>query len=55
MGKTFFSKDGSYGDAAGLIVIDTTNWTIEDWNYVNDGINDIYGNALRWLDKKDKA
>jgi hypothetical protein len=54
MGKTFFSKDGSHGDAAGLIVIDTTNWTEKDWDYVDDGTSDIYGNALRWLDKKDK-
>ena len=26
---TFFATDGSYGDAVGLEIIDTTNWTDE--------------------------
>ena len=55
MSKTFFSKDSSYGDATDLVIIDTKDWTEEDRDYVDDGTSDIYGNALRWLDKKGKA
>ena len=31
MGKTYFALDGSYGDAEGMVVIDTSNWTDEQW------------------------
>ena len=34
MGLTYFAADGSFGDAAGLIVLDTTNWDQEDWDHV---------------------
>ena len=28
----YFANDGSYGDAEGIVVVDVTNWTDEDWN-----------------------
>jgi len=31
---TFFSLDGSYGDANNLFVTDTTQWTLEDWEEI---------------------
>jgi len=49
--KTFFSKDSSYGDATDLVIVDTSDWTDEDWDEVDSG-SDIYGNALRMVEKK---
>lgn len=34
MSKVYFAADGSYGTAAGLIVIDTADWTQDDWDSV---------------------
>jgi hypothetical protein len=31
MSKTYFAADGKYGDAENLIVIDTTDWTDDEW------------------------
>ena len=31
---TYFAKDGSYGDASGLEIVDTSDWTQEDWDYL---------------------
>ena len=28
---TYFAEDGSFGDARGLVVLDTSNLTEEDW------------------------
>lgn len=36
---TYFAMDGNYGDAAGLTVVDTTDWTDDDFqmlDYVSD-------------------
>lgn len=35
MGLTYFAADGSYGDAAGLVVIDTSDWDQDDWDHVD--------------------
>ncbi len=51
--KTYFSKDSSYGDATDLIIIDTSDWSDQDWSEVDCG-SDIYGNALKMLAKKGK-
>ena len=34
MGMTFFSRDGSYGNVAGLTVLDTYHWSDSDWERV---------------------
>jgi len=34
MGTSYFAADGSYGDAAGIVVIDTTTWDEEDWDTI---------------------
>lgn len=31
---TFFTDEGGFGNAKGLIRIDTTNWTEEDWTEI---------------------
>ena len=34
MSSTYFAGDGSYGDAESLIIIDTSDWTDDDWDMV---------------------
>ena len=34
MALTYFAADGSYGDANGLVIIDTRAWSPEDWSAV---------------------
>lgn len=36
---TYFAADGSWGDASGLTIIDTTAWTDEDYEKL-DGASD---------------
>lgn len=31
---TYFAMDGNYGDAHGLVVIDTSTWTDSDWDEI---------------------
>ena len=32
----YFAMDGNFGDAHGLVIIDTHEWTEEDWDAVED-------------------
>lgn len=32
---TYFAADGSYGDARGMYVVDTTEWTEYEWNMID--------------------
>jgi hypothetical protein len=34
--NTYFAEDGAYGNATGLVIIDTENWTTEDWDLMDD-------------------
>lgn len=33
--NTYFATDGSYGDAEGLVLLDTSEWSDEKWEEVN--------------------
>jgi hypothetical protein len=35
----YFAVDGNYGDASSLTIIDTTDWTDEDFSYI-EGVRD---------------
>lgn len=35
MALTYFAADGSYGDAHGLIILDTRGWGNDDWNKID--------------------
>lgn len=35
----YFAADGNYGDASGLIVVDTSNWTEEDWVLIDEAFD----------------
>lgn len=32
----YFAQDGNYGSATELIIVDTTNWTEDDWLLIED-------------------
>lgn len=36
MSGTYFAKDGSYGDATGLVIVDTSKWTEEQWQMIEE-------------------
>ena len=36
MALTYFANDGSYGDAAGLVILDTRAWNQEQWDAVEN-------------------
>ena len=33
---SYFAIDGSYGDAEGMVVADTLEWTDEEWNLIHE-------------------
>lgn len=32
--RTYFTSDGSYGEAKGLVILPTENWTDKEWEEV---------------------
>jgi len=38
---TFFSTDGSFGAASGMVMIDTRAWSNEDWLEVENATDDV--------------
>lgn len=40
MSKMFFARDESYGDAEGIIILDTSDWTQEHHDYMSDALSD---------------
>ena len=43
MSKDWFTYDGTYGSTDDLLILDTANWTAEDWQDIAD-----CGDAERW-------
>lgn len=41
MSLTYFAADGNYGDANGIVIIDTTNWTDADWDVLEQQTDNI--------------
>jgi len=35
----YFAADGNYGDAANLVVVDTGDWTADDWADIDFAID----------------
>jgi hypothetical protein len=33
---TYFALDGNYGEAQGMVVIDTTKWSEDDWTQIEE-------------------
>jgi len=40
MSNHYFASDGNYGDAEGLVVIDTTSWTADEWDIIENTPDD---------------
>jgi len=36
----YFAADGNYGDASGLVVVDTSEWTEADWVRIDEAMDD---------------
>ena len=36
MALTYFAGDGSYGDASGLVIIDTRAWNNDQWDSIEN-------------------
>jgi hypothetical protein len=34
--STYFALDGNYGEAQGMVVIDTTKWSEDDWTQIEN-------------------
>lgn len=34
--NTYFAEDGAYGNASGMVIIDTEDWTVEDWDLIDN-------------------
>ena len=45
MALTYFAGDGSYGDASGLVILDTRAWNNEQWDRV-EGVSDYERAAM---------
>lgn len=44
---TYFAVDGSYGDANNILVVDTTDWTEDDWNKVAEAGDNYIAQTAR--------
>lgn len=33
---TYFASDGNFGDAEGMVMVDTTDWTEEEWEIIEN-------------------
>lgn len=52
--ETYFANDGSYGDASGIVIIDTDKWTEFEWGlfeHVSDYLRTELAEDIRdWHD-----
>lgn len=40
MSNSYFAMDGSYGDAEEILIVDTDQWTEDDWDSVHNASDD---------------
>lgn len=33
---SYFGKDGNYGDAENIVIVDTSDWTEDDWQMIDE-------------------
>ena len=53
MSGIYFASDGSYGPAAGLVVLDTTWWSDDDWEDIRK-VSDDQRVAVAWAIAREK-
>ena len=39
MGKHYFAQDGNYGSAEGLVLVDTDQWTEQDFELIDESLD----------------
>ena len=49
---TLFSTDGSFGAASGMVVVDTRIWNEQDWDMIDNCLNDERVNVAIEIAKK---
>jgi len=42
---TYFARDGSYGDAGGILIINTEDWSDDDWAAIDNADCDELGST----------
>lgn len=53
MSKHYFAADGNYGSAEGLVVVDTSDWTEEEWEVIDcarESERPEIAKQMKWLD-----
>lgn len=48
----YFAEDGNYGDATGILVVDTTNWLGRDWVQIEDSTDSTRLTTARAIHNK---
>ena len=50
---TYFALDGNYGDADGIVIVDTSGWTEDDWTAIDEVGDSDRANLAYALAKSD--
>lgn len=48
----YFAKDGNYGDADGLVVVDTANWLVADWALIEQASDEHKSAVAKEIDEE---
>lgn len=52
MSKHYFAADGNYGSAEGLVVVDTSDWTDDEWaaiDFARDNERAEIAKQMKWI------
>ena len=47
MGFTYFAADGTYGDAEGIVILDTSGWADVQWDAVDVASDSVRAHVAR--------
>ena len=50
----YFAKDGNYGDALGLVVVNTSEWTEQDWVLIDEAMDDERPEIAQQMSERNK-
>jgi len=48
----YFAQDGNWGSAEEILLVDTTNWTEEDWELIEDATDSERGQIAQRLSEE---
>ncbi len=54
MNEHYFAKDGNYGDSFGLVVVDTSEWTEQDWVLIDEAMDDERPEIAQQISERNK-